>query len=99
MTSIHAGARDDRHCERESAHGGSTQEDRSAINFGCVWVQTPAACVPGECFIHCALLLGWGAGKLKKKLLGPYRLETKIRKPGEFRIPIICNVRFLSVSL
>ena len=24
VTSIHAGACDDRHCERESAHGGST---------------------------------------------------------------------------
>ena len=51
VTSIHTIARDDRHCVRES---GVTLEDRSTIHFGCVWVQTPAACVPGQCFIHCA---------------------------------------------
>ena len=51
---MHAGARSNRHCERESAHGRGTREDRSTIKLGCVRVQTPASCVAGECFIHCA---------------------------------------------
>ena len=42
---------------RESAHGRGTRENRSPINFGSVWVQTLAACVPGECFIHFAMPL------------------------------------------
>ena len=33
MTSIHAGARDNRLCVRESARGGDTQEDRSTKIF------------------------------------------------------------------
>ena len=44
--------------KRESAHGGGTQEDRSTVNFGLVLVQTLAACVPGKCFIFCAMPLG-----------------------------------------
>ena len=43
--------------ERECTWWG-TQEDRSTINFGCVQVQTPAACAAGKCFIHCAMPLG-----------------------------------------
>ena len=40
LTSIHAGACGNRHYERvrESAHGAGTQENRSTINFDCVWV-------------------------------------------------------------
>ena len=57
MKSIHPGAQDERHCERESAHGGVTRSDRSTINFGHVQVRTPAACMPGKCFIHCAMTL------------------------------------------
>ena len=45
VTSIHTGARTNRHSERESAHGEGTRLDRSTLNFGLVWVQTPAACV------------------------------------------------------
>ena len=48
LTSIHAGARDDRHCERENAHGGGTREDRSTTNFGHVRVQIPATGVAAE---------------------------------------------------
>ena len=29
-----------------------------ALIFGHVWVRTPAACVTGECFIHCDMPLG-----------------------------------------
>ena len=70
MTSIHAGARENRHCvcvrererERECTWWG-TKEDRSTINFGHV----PAACVPGECFIHCAMPLGLTTHILRKE--------------------------------
>ena len=31
--------------------------DRSTINFGRALVWTPTACVPGKCFIHCAMPL------------------------------------------
>ena len=52
MTSTHHWVCDDRHCVRESAHGGGTQEDRRTIKFGHLQVRTPATCVPGLCFIH-----------------------------------------------
>ena len=55
VTSTHAGARDNRHCERDSVHGRGTQEDRSTINFGHVQIRTLADCVASECFIHCAM--------------------------------------------
>ena len=45
-------------CERESAHGGGTQEDMSTMNFGHVWVLTQAASVAGQCFVHCDMPLG-----------------------------------------
>ena len=57
VTSFHPRASDDMHCERESAHGGVTWEDRSTTNFGCVQVWTLATCVAGKCFIHCAMPL------------------------------------------
>ena len=63
VTRINPGACDNRHCVRYIVHIGGTWEDKSIINFGLVWVQTPASCVPGECFIHCAMTLrlevGW----------------------------------------
>ena len=42
--------------ERESTLRG-TREDRSTINIGCVQVQTQAAWMAGECFIHWAISL------------------------------------------
>ena len=60
VTSIHAGAHYNRLCERERENTRSVgiREDRSNTNFGLVWVQTPAACMAGECFIHCVMPLG-----------------------------------------
>ena len=56
--SIHAVARDSRHCVRESACGRGTQENRSTKIFGHVRVRTLSACMADECFIHCARPLG-----------------------------------------
>ena len=49
--SIHTEARDETSImrERECIWGEGTQEDRSSINFDCVQVGTPAACVPTKC--------------------------------------------------
>ena len=48
MSSIHTGACVDRHCDRESARGRGTLEERSTIIFGYVRVQTVADYVAGE---------------------------------------------------
>ena len=45
-------------------HGGGTRDDRSTITFGHVRVRTPAPCMAGECFIHCAMPLGLVTGTL-----------------------------------
>ena len=58
MTNIHAGARDDRHCDRESSWGRVLERIGALKIFGRYWVWTPAACVAGECIIHCAMPLG-----------------------------------------
>ena len=42
---------------RESSCGRGIREDRITEIFGHVQVQTPAACVAGECYIHCAMPL------------------------------------------
>ena len=36
---------------------GGTQDDKRTINFGLVRIRTLATCVPGVCFIHCAMPL------------------------------------------
>ena len=58
MTSIHAGSHDNRRCERERACGGVLKRIGALKIFGCIWVQTPADWVAGECFIHCTMPLG-----------------------------------------
>ena len=57
LTSFHAGAHDNRHCERERTWWG-TREDRRTKIFGHVGVQTLAASMAGECFFYCAMRLG-----------------------------------------
>ena len=58
VTIIHAGARDNRHCERENACGGVPKRKGALKVFGRIKVQTLAVCVAGECFTHCAMPLG-----------------------------------------
>ena len=43
---------------REGAHVRGSELDTSTLNFGCIPVQSLAACMAGECFIHCAMPLG-----------------------------------------
>ena len=71
------------HWERASARGGGTQMDRSTKNL---WVWTPAACMTGECFIHCALLLGL-AWKLKNK-----KWSEAIEWEPKFEIAILADL-------
>ena len=54
VTSINAGACDDRHYERESACGRVPKRRGALKIFGCIQVQTMAGCLAGECFIHCS---------------------------------------------
>ena len=59
ITSINAGAGDNKDCVRERVHMTGVPEKIGAVKiFGHIWVWTLATCMAGKCFIHCAMPLG-----------------------------------------
>ena len=75
VTIIHAGAHDNRHCERECMRW-DPERKIALIIFGCLRVQTQAAWVAGKCFFYYSMPLG--QYKTKMNLTSKSRLVAHL---------------------